>query len=275
MESNLKLLDERELLGKQFKVYGDFDNPLFLAKDIAEWIDYAFKDKEKGIRNVNMMLNSLDESEKIKVATILPSGRSQELWYVTEDGLYELLMLSRKPIAKSFKKEVKKILKEIRINGGYIHTDIDDDENTIMAKALLIANKTIERHKEKIKNLQNENEKKQEIITEQKPKVDYYDKVTSSKKAISMSEVAKLLKFKNFNNRPIGRNILFEILRDNNILDRFNQPYQKFVNQNYFEIKQIFNYYSGEPYYTTLVTSKGIDFILKLLKKLGYEEYEM
>lgn len=275
MESNLKLLDERELLGKQFKVYGDFDNPLFLAKDIAEWIDYAFKDKEKGIRNVNMMLNSLDESEKIKVATILPSGRSQELWYVTEDGLYELLMLSRKPIAKSFKKEVKKILKEIRINGGYIHTDIDDDENTIMAKALLIANKTIERHKEKIKNLQNENEKKQEIITEQKPKVDYYDKVTSSKKAISMSEVAKLLKFKNFNNRPIGRNILFEILRDNNILDRFNQPYQKFVNQNYFEIKQTFNHYSGEPYYTTLVTSKGIDFILKLLKKLGYEEYEM
>ena len=272
MESNLKLLDERELLGKQFKVYGDFENPLFMAKDVAEWIDYS--KSGNGSYNLTNMLKNIDKDEKL-ILKFLVAGQMRNTYFLTEEGLYEVLMQSTKPIAKSFKKEVKKILKEIRINGGYIHTDIDDDENTIMAKALLIANKTIERHKEKIKNLQNENEKKQEIITEQKPKVDYYDKVTSSKKAISMSEVAKLLKFKNFNNRPIGRNILFEILRDNNILDRFNQPYQKFVNQNYFEIKQTFNHYSGEPYYTTLVTSKGIDFILKLLRKLGYEEYEM
>ena len=276
MKNELRLLDEREILGRNFKVYGDFENPLLLAKDVAEWIDYAFKDKEKGIRNVNMMLNSLDENEKIKVATILPSGRSQDLWYVTEDGLYEVLMLSRKPIAKEFKKEVKKILKEIRINGGYIYTDINDDESTIMAKALLIANKTIEKHREKIKNLQNENEKKQEIITEQKPKVDYYDKVTSSKKAISMSEVAKLLKFKNkTNKRPIGRNILFGILRGNNLLNKYNQLYQKYVNAGYFEVKQSYNNYTGEPIYITLVTSKGIEYIIKLLRKLGFGEYEM
>ena len=276
MKNELKLLDERKILGRNFKVYGDFENPLFLAKDVAEWIDYAFKDKAKGIRNVNMMLNSLDENEKIKVATILPSGRSQDLWYVTEDGLYEVLMLSRKPIAKEFKKEVKKILKEIRINGGYIHTNINDYESTIMAKALLIANKTIEKHREKIKNLQNENEKKQEIITEQKPKVDYYDKVTSSKKAISMSEVAKLLKFKSkTNKRPIGRNILFGILRGNNLLNKYNQPYQKYVNAGYFEVKQSYNNYTGEPIYITLVTSKGIEYIIKLLRKLGFGEYEM
>ena len=41
MESELKIIDERELLGKQFKIYGDLENPLFLAKDIAEWIDYS------------------------------------------------------------------------------------------------------------------------------------------------------------------------------------------------------------------------------------------
>ncbi len=276
MENKLKILNERELLGKNFKVYSNGDEFLFLAKDIAEWIDYAFKDKEKGIRNVNMMLNSLDEDEKIKVATILPSGRSQDLWYVTEGGLYELLMLSRKPIAKEFKKKVKIILKEIRKNGGYIHTDIDDDENTIMAKALLIANKTIEKHKEKIKSLQSENEKKQEIIIEQKPKVDYYNKVTSSKKAISMSEVAKLLKFKNkTNKRPVGRNILFGILRGDSLLNKYNQPYQKYVNLGYFEVKQSYNNYTGEPIYTTLVTSKDIEYIIKLLRKLGFGEYEM
>lgn len=276
MENKLKILNERELLGKNFKVYSNGDEFLFLAKDIAEWIDYAFKDKEKGIRNVNMMLNSLDEDEKIKVATILPSGRSQDLWYVTEDGLYEILMLSRKPIAKEFKKKVKIILKEIRKNGGYIHTDIDDDENTIMAKALLIANKTIEKHKEKIKSLQSENEKKQEIIIEQKSKVDYYNKVTSSKKAISMSEVAKLLKFKSkTNKRLVGRNILFGILRGNSLLNKYNQPYQKYVNLGYFEVKQSYNNYTGEPIYTTLVTSKGIEYIIKLLRKLGFGEYEM
>lgn len=272
MKSNLKLLDERELLGKQFKVYGDFDNPLFLAKDVAEWIDYA--KTGQGYYDINHLLKTIDKEEKL-LRKIFVSGQNRNMWFLTEEGLYEVLMQSTKPIAKSFKKEVKKILKEIRINGGYIHTDVDDDEDTIMARALLIANKTIEKHKEKIKNLQNENEQKQKTIEEQEPKVDYYDKVTNSKKAIGIGEVAKLLKFKNFNGRLIGRNILFEILRDNNILDKYNQPYQKFVNQNYFEIKQTYNSYTGEPYYTTLVTSKGIDFILRLLRKLGYREYEM
>ena len=118
-----------------------------------------------------------------------------------------------------------------------------------------------------------ENQQKQEIIEVQKPKVEYYDKVTDNKKAIGMGEVAKLLKFK-VKNRPVGRNMLFEILRNNNILDKYNQPYQRFVNQGYFEVRQTFNSYTGEPYYTTLVTSKGVDFILKYLRRLGYKEYE-
>lgn len=113
-------------------------------------------------------------------------------------------------------------------------------------------------------------------IIEQKPKVDYYNKVTSSKKAISMSEVAKLLKFKSkTNKRPIGRNILFGILRGNSLLNKYIQPYQKYVNAGYFEVKQSYNNYTGEPVYTTLVTSKGIEYIIKLLRKLGFGEYEM
>ena len=90
-----------------------------------------------------------------------------------------------------------------------------------------------------------------------------------------MGEVAKLLKFKSKDNkRPIGRNILFGILRGNKILNKYNQPYQKYVNLDYFEVKQSYNNYTGEPIYTTLVTSKGIEYIIKLLRKLGYEEYE-
>ena len=142
-----------------------------------------------------------------------------------------------------------------------------------LAKSLKYANNLIESKNNEIKNLMIENQQKQEIIKVQQPKVEYYDKVTNSKKATGMSEVAKVLKFK-VNNRPIGRNILFSILRDSNILNEYNQPYQKYINQGYFKVRQTFNSYTGEPLYTTLVTSKGIEYIFKLLRKLGYEEYE-
>ena len=142
-----------------------------------------------------------------------------------------------------------------------------------LAKSLKYANNLIESKNNEIKNLMIENQQKQEIIEVQQPKVEYYDKVTNSKKATGMSEVAKVLKFK-VNNRPIGRNILFSILRDSNILNEYNQPYQRFINLGYFEVRQTYNSYTGEPLYTTLVTSKGIEYIFKLLRKLGYEEYE-
>ena len=145
-----------------------------------------------------------------------------------------------------------------------------------MARSLQYANNIIEKNKIEINKLELENKEQKEIITEQKPKVDYYDKVTNSKKAISMSEVAKLLKFKDKDNqRPVGRNILFGILRGNSLLNKYNQPYQKYVNLGYFEVKQSYNSYTGEPIYTTLVTSKGIEYIIKLLRKLGFGEYEM
>lgn len=81
-------------------------NPLFLAKDVAECIDYAFKDKVKGTRNVNMMLQNIDEGEKL-LARLFTSGQHREMWFLTEQGLYEVIFQSRKPIAKAFKKEVK------------------------------------------------------------------------------------------------------------------------------------------------------------------------
>ena len=102
MENELKIIDERELLGKEFKIYGDFENPLFLAKDVAEWIDYD-------ISNVSKMVNNVDEDEKL-----ITRINNTSATFLTEDGLYEVLMLSTKPIAKQFKKEVKKILKLIR-----------------------------------------------------------------------------------------------------------------------------------------------------------------
>lgn len=101
---NIEVIDEREVLGFDFKVYGDVDNPLFLAKDVANWIEHN--------KPSEMILN-VDNDEKLK-AIISHSGQSREMWFLTEDGLYEVLMQSRKPIAKEFKKKVKEILKELR-----------------------------------------------------------------------------------------------------------------------------------------------------------------
>ena len=102
--NNINVIDEREVLGFDFKVYGDIDNPLFLAKDVANWIEHN--------KPSEMILN-VDNDEKLK-AIISHSGQSREMWFLTEDGLYEVLMQSRKPIAKEFKKKVKEILKELR-----------------------------------------------------------------------------------------------------------------------------------------------------------------
>lgn len=109
---------EQEVLGRNFKVYGTVEDPLFLAKDVAEWIDHS---------NPTMMLKSVDEDEK-RLNFVYTSTGNKDAWFLTEDGIYELLMLSRKPIAKQWKKEVKKILKNIRLNGGHVLIDREEDE---------------------------------------------------------------------------------------------------------------------------------------------------
>lgn len=76
---------------------GDFENPLFLAKEVAEWIEHS---------NPTEMVRTIDDDEKLN-SIILSAGQNREVTFLTEDGLYEVLMQSRKPIAKQFKKKVK------------------------------------------------------------------------------------------------------------------------------------------------------------------------
>lgn len=83
---------------------------MFLARDVAEWIEH---------KDVSTMMRNVDKEEKL-TQTLFVSGQGREYWFLTEDGLYEVLMQSRKPKAKEFKKEVKKILKSIRKTGGYV-----------------------------------------------------------------------------------------------------------------------------------------------------------
>ncbi|KAI4445128.1 hypothetical protein C823_007635 [Eubacterium plexicaudatum ASF492] len=86
----------------------------FLQKDVEEWIDYS-------ISNVSKMLKQVDIDEKTTRKFCTSGSNYQtEGWFLTEDGLYECCMQSKKPIAKQMKREIKKYLKSIRLTGAAI-----------------------------------------------------------------------------------------------------------------------------------------------------------
>ncbi len=135
------------------------------------------------------MLKKIDEDEKL-IQTLFASGQKREMWFLTEDGLYEVLMQSRKPIAKQFKKKVKQILKQIRQTGGYIPHTPEDDDMTIMAKALQISQRTIEQKNAQLRVAEEENIKLSRVIEGYKPKVDYVDEILSCNDALLTTNIA-------------------------------------------------------------------------------------
>lgn len=233
MEKLIKVFEEREVLGRDFRIYGTVENPLFLAKDVALWIEHS---------DVSTMIRKVDEEEKV-TNNVCTLGGVQEAWFLTEDGLYEVLMQSRKPIAKQFKKKVKEILKQIRQTGGYIPISEEDTELEIMSKAMLIMQKTLE--------------KKNKLIEAQQPKVEVYNILMDSKGNVDFATFAKSA------NLAIGRNKLIAILRDEGILFRkpSTLPKQQYVNSGYFEVVE--TVVNGFINSKTLITAKGQDWLLK------------
>ena len=253
MEKNLQIIDERKVLGKDFKIYGDIENPLFLAKDVANWIEH---------NQVARMMEMVDENEKL-MCLISTSGQNREMWFLTEDGLYEVLMQSRKPIAKQFKKEVKKILKSIRMNGMYVTEKLLNNPD-FMIKTFM--------------KLKEEKEKRVALelkVEEQKPKVVFADAVETSKTSILIGDLAKLIKQ---NGTDIGQKRMFTWLRDNGYLIKrqgsdYNMPTQKAMERGLFEIKETAVTHSDGHITvnkTPKVTGKGqIYFINKFKNKVA------
>lgn len=217
--NEIAIIKEQELLGKDFKVYGTPEEPFFLAKDVATWIEHS---------NPRMMLQCVDEDEKV-VKNVYTLGGSQESWFLTEDGLYEVLMQSRKPIAKEFKKQVKQILKSIRKHGGYIAGQETMTDDELMAKALLVAqNKIAERdaiiHRQQMQ------------IEADKPKTIFADAVSSSDSSILIRDLAKLLRQ---NGVKTGEKRLYQWMRENGyIIKNSLRPTQKAMELGLFEISE-------------------------------------
>ena len=183
-KSTLQIIDERVLFDKEFRIYGDFENPLFLAKDVANWIGHS---------NPTEMLKTVDECEKVKIRPKECLGlltNNNEYNFLTEDGLYEVLMQSRKPIAKQFKQKVKEILKDIRKTGMHISQQKQYEIlNNPEALQVIIQNWINEKNERQ--KLEEENKIQNQQILEMTPKVNYYDTILQSKDAMNVSLIAK------------------------------------------------------------------------------------
>jgi len=119
----MKKLFKVKILGTELQVYSKDGERYFSASEVGEMLEYS-------IANISKMVNKVDEDEKkqfcVHTNSTNTKARNQNQWFLTKDGLYELLFQSRKPIAKEFKKEVKRILKDIEKNGYYISTEKDN-----------------------------------------------------------------------------------------------------------------------------------------------------
>ena len=211
--NEIQVLQRTTLLCKELTVYGNAENPLFLAKDVAEWIEYD-------VSSLNKLVNTVDEDERL-VGTLFRSGQNRQVWMLTESGLYEVLMQSRKPIAKQFKKGVKAILKEIRTKGGYMAVKSDDTPEEIMAKAILLANSTIERQKERISVLETEKNLVEEQNRLMAPKAAYFDNVLQSEGLITTNIIA--------NELGMSAKKLYKILKDLGVLYNQNGVYMLYA----------------------------------------------
>lgn len=243
-----KVIKTSEVLGKQFTIYGTSDEPLFLAKDVANWIEHS---------NVTEMLRGVDEDEKLN-STILSAGQNREVSMLTENGLYEVLMLSRKPIAKQFKKEVKVILKSIRKDGAYIQGEEnlksgELSEEEFILKAMTILQSKVERitkERDEALMLVNQKQKELETIT-----IDVQGTFDWAQTAQIISD----------NGYTIGRNNLCKTLRNMGILKDNNTPYQRYMKYFDVKMKSVNKRYRTELIPVTRVYGSGIDYIYKQL----------
>lgn len=262
--NKIVVVHEQQVLNKTFTIYGDKENPKFLAKDVANLIGHTDPSK---------MVRSVDEDEKVKNIVPTPGG-PQEMQLLTEDGLYEVLMQSRKPIARQFKKEVKHILKNIRKHGGHL-------TNKTIEQALLDPDVLIQL----ANNIKSEQQKRyaaeqavidaNQIIEAQKPKVLFADSVSASEDTITIGQLAKLI---SQNGVKIGRTRMFQWLRENKYLidsrgDDYNVPTQYTMERGWFEVEEsTFRdvYGNFQLSFKVRVTGKGQNyFINKFIKAKG------
>lgn len=178
--------------------------PWFVLKDCMSILDLG---------NPTETVKMFDKDEFSTTEVIDSIGRRQQTYIISEPGLYRLVMKSRKPEAKEFQRWVThEVLPQIRRTGGYIPTSDADDDMTILAKAVMIGQRTMEEQKRRI-------QAQQTRIDELQPKASMWDNFVDIPDVLSVGNSVKLLS--NLG-RPIGRKTLFSWLEYNGWVFREN-----------------------------------------------------
>lgn len=190
----------------------------FVGKDVAEVLGYT--NPQKAIRD------HVGEEDVRTERIVHPSGGEQETRVINESGLYSLILCSKLPSAKRFKRWVThEVLPAIRRDGGYMVARENETPEEVIARALLLANDALKR--------------KDRLIEEMRPKALFADAVGASDGTVLIGELAKMMRQ---NGIPIGQNRLFSLLREDGYLGKcgsnYNVPTQRAMEQCLFRIKE-------------------------------------
>lgn len=221
-----------EFEGNKVRALADGDEVMFVASDIAKILGY---------RDAANLTRNLDDDERGTHEVSTPSG-TQNMTVLTESGLYRAILnretaYVKNEEAQAFVKRFQRwvtheVLPQIRKTGGYIPTSESDSDEDIMARAVLVAQKTIERKNQQL-------QAKDAQIKELEPKARFADAVAASDGTCLVGELAKMLRQ---NGLDIGQNRLFEILRQDGYLGRTgsnrNVPTQRAMDLGLFRIKE-------------------------------------
>lgn len=226
-------------------VMNESGEPMFCLKDLCDSLN---------LKNPTIVSQRLDEEEVTKLDL---GGKVGETNFVTESGLYNVILRSDSPLAKPMRKWVtSEVLPSIRKHGAYMTPDTL--EKAILSPDFIIklaTNLKEEQHKRSIL------EKENAVL---KPKAALMDKVMDTGEKIDIGQTAKILGL------PFGRNTLFKKLRELGVFFKNrNEPKQEYVDRKYFELKEQWidrNSHDSFMVVKVLVTQKGLEFINKILE---------
>lgn len=221
--------------------------PWFVLKDVCDVL---------GLSTPARVAKRLDSDEVSQAHRIDSVGRSQEMTIISESGLYNVILRSDKPEAKPFRKWVTAVvLPSIRKNGGYIAGQEELSPQELMAKALLVAQKTLTDRDARIKELTAQNQIMQ-------PKAEYFDELVARNLLTNFRETAKELgiKEKDFVGWLLEHKYIYR--------DQKNKlmPYAA-KNNGLFEVKERTGRHNDWAGTQTLITPKGRETFRLLCKE--------
>ena len=256
-EIKLKLFKEEDFLGTRCDFYKDDNNNIYMTREqIGKSLQYS-----DPIRNISK-LHERNRERLDKFSVVVKLTTTDEKQYDTtlyiERGIYEVCRFSKQLVANQFYDWVYDKIELIRRTAGAVQ---EGREKEFLDN--YFSSFSEETKLSMVKELQESVEKQQEKIQELTPKAENWSAYMDTKGNITMANLAKSLNIKD-----VGRNKLFEILRDNKVLRSNNEPYQTYVDRDYFEV--INGVKNGFKYAQTVVTGKGMEWINKKVKEWGY-----